>query len=177
MRTIPARELKRRGVGAFGDLLEEGPLYVIKNDRPKYVLMTAEHFEEMVEDQHEAEIARVKASLAELTAGRVRDVTVEDLMDEFNLRDRSGRLDRQMTSEETLHKLIDRLPEHDVSAVEEVLARLLQRDSMLSALDGAPDDNELSTPEEDAEAGEAWQEYLRGEALSAEEAKRRLLHA
>lgn len=82
MRTIAARELKRRGIGAFDELLEEGPVYVIKNDRPRYVLLTAEQFEEFVEDQHEAEIARVKASLADEEAGRLRHVTVEELMGE-----------------------------------------------------------------------------------------------
>lgn len=80
MRSIAARELKRRGIGSFDDLLREGPVYVIKNDRPKYVLLTAEHFEELIEDQREAEVARVKASLADVEAGRVRPVTVEELM-------------------------------------------------------------------------------------------------
>jgi len=85
MRTIPARELKRRGVGAFDDLLQDGPVYVIKNDRPSYVLMTALQYEEFVEDQHEAEIARVRASEEEYRSGKVRTFTAQELIDKYHL--------------------------------------------------------------------------------------------
>ncbi len=85
MRTIPARELKRRGVGAFDDLLQDGPVYVIKNDRPSYVLMTALQYEEFVEDQHEAEIARVRASEEEYSSGKVRTFTAQELIDKYHL--------------------------------------------------------------------------------------------
>jgi PHD/YefM family antitoxin component YafN of YafNO toxin-antitoxin module len=44
MRTIPAREIKRRGIGAFDAELQDGPLHVIKNDSPAYVLMTEEYY-------------------------------------------------------------------------------------------------------------------------------------
>jgi len=81
-----------------------------------------------------------------------------------------------MATKAELHKLVDALPESDLSAAKRFLEELLQRrDEMEQALDSAPDDDEPSTPEEDAAADEAWQEYLRGEALSAEEAKQRLL--
>jgi hypothetical protein len=43
---------------------------------------------------------------------------------------------------------------------------------MLQALQAMPEDDEPSTPEEDQSATEAWQAYLRGEAISADEAKR-----
>ena len=43
------------------------------------------------------------------------------------------------------------------------------------SLEDAPLDDEPTTPEEDAAAAEAWAEYQRGEVLSAEEARRRLL--
>jgi len=46
-------------------------------------------------------------------------------------------------------------------------------DPMLMGMAFAPD--ERSSPGEGAGADEAWQEYLEGKALSAEEAKRRLL--
>jgi hypothetical protein len=42
---------------------------------------------------------------------------------------------------------------------------------MLQALQAMPEDDEPSTPEEDQSATEAWQAYLRGEAISADEAK------
>lgn len=87
LKTIAARELKRRGIGAFDELLEEGPVYVIQNDRPQYVLMTAQHFEDLVDDQHEAEIARIKASEEEVRAGKTRRVPAQELIDQYDLRD------------------------------------------------------------------------------------------
>ena len=48
-------------------------------------------------------------------------------------------------------------------------------DPVQRALLEAPEDDEPTTPEENKIAEEAWQEYLRGEGISAEEAKRELL--
>ena len=81
-----------------------------------------------------------------------------------------------MTIREDLHKLIDRLPESECSTAFEVLEGwLIESAPMLLTLVNAPEDDEPTTPEEDASAEEAWQEYLRGQAISAEEAKRALL--
>jgi hypothetical protein len=80
-----------------------------------------------------------------------------------------------MASKETLHRLVDELPETEVSVAERFLAALLQPNAMARVLESAAEDDEVSTGEEDSEADEAWQQYLRGEGLSAEEAKRRLL--
>lgn len=79
-----------------------------------------------------------------------------------------------MVSKDALHQLIDALPDNELSAAERLLNGLLQHDPVLQALENAPEDDEPSTSEEDADAEEAWQEYLRGEALSADEAKRRV---
>lgn len=65
---------------------------------------------------------------------------------------------------EELHRIIDRLPEDELKTIR-----------MMVALATAPGDDEPTTPEEDSASDEAWQEYLRGDAISAEEAKRRLL--
>jgi PHD/YefM family antitoxin component YafN of YafNO toxin-antitoxin module len=81
MRTIPAREIKRRGIGAVDALLCEGPVHVIKNDRPSYVILTEGQYEELVESMEEATLARVKASLEDVKAGRVhRYKNLEELM-------------------------------------------------------------------------------------------------
>jgi hypothetical protein len=81
-----------------------------------------------------------------------------------------------MTTKKDLHRLVDELPESEVPAAKRYLEYLRNLgDPMTQALMEAPCDDEPTTPEEDAAAAEAWQEYLRGEALSAEEAKRELL--
>lgn len=79
-----------------------------------------------------------------------------------------------MTTKEALHGLIDELPDYALSEAERYLAAL-RDDPMLRALMAAPIDDEPTTPEEDEGAREAWEEYLRGEYVSADEAKQALL--
>jgi PHD/YefM family antitoxin component YafN of YafNO toxin-antitoxin module len=85
MQTIPAREIKRRGIGAIDDLVKKGPVHVIKDDRPTYVIMDEAHYRELVEAQDETLRARLQASLDDLQAGRVRRSTAQEIIDEFDL--------------------------------------------------------------------------------------------
>ena len=79
MRTIPAREIKRRGISAVDDLLCEGPVHIIKNDEPRYVVMTESHYAELVEDHFEAQSARIKESIEDIKAGRVKEMSIEEI--------------------------------------------------------------------------------------------------
>ena len=72
MNTIPAQEIKRRGIGAVDDLLVKGAVHVIRNNRPQYVVLSEERYEELIEAQEEAYAARVLAALEDVRAGRVR---------------------------------------------------------------------------------------------------------
>ena len=75
-----------------------------------------------------------------------------------------------------LHRLVDELPEEELYAAKRYLVYLRSMgDSVFRSLEEAPYDDEPTTPEEDESADEAWQEYLEGKAISAEEAKRELL--
>ena len=85
MRTIAAKEIKRRGISAADSQLQEGPVHVIKDDQPAYVIMDEAQYEELLAAQAEAEIARVKASLEDLRAGRKRRATAQQLIDEHDL--------------------------------------------------------------------------------------------
>jgi PHD/YefM family antitoxin component YafN of YafNO toxin-antitoxin module len=88
MRTIPAREIKRRGISAVDDALREGPVHVVKNDRPQYVILGEEHYAELVAGYQEAYLARVKASLDDIKAGRVRRFgSADELMEEIDRTD------------------------------------------------------------------------------------------
>lgn len=49
MNTIPAQEIKRRGISALDEMLKEGPVHVIKNNRPRYVVMTEEDYARLTE--------------------------------------------------------------------------------------------------------------------------------
>ncbi len=72
MNTIPAQELKRRGIAAVDGLIESGDVHVIRNNRPEYVILSEDRYRELVADAEEAYVARVKASLEDVKAGRVR---------------------------------------------------------------------------------------------------------
>ena len=78
-----------------------------------------------------------------------------------------------MTTKEAIHRLVDQLPEDALPAAERYLSSL-RDDPVVRKLVAAPLDDEPSTPEEDAGAEEAWQEYLRGETVSNEELRREI---
>jgi len=79
--TIPAQELKRRGIAAVDDLISEGDVHVIRNNRPQYVVMSEERYRELLADADEAYLARVRASLAEVKTGKARKFgTAEELL-------------------------------------------------------------------------------------------------
>jgi len=44
MHTIPASEIKRRGVAALDEALKSGPVHIIKNNRPQYVVISEEGY-------------------------------------------------------------------------------------------------------------------------------------
>ena len=79
--TIPAQEVKRRGMSALNPLLKNGPVWVIANNTPKYVVLFAEDFQRM---RHEAFVEGCLLSDAECRAGLASPTTVEDLMSAFD---------------------------------------------------------------------------------------------
>jgi PHD/YefM family antitoxin component YafN of YafNO toxin-antitoxin module len=85
MNSIPAQELKRRGIAAVDDLVAKGDLHVIRNNRPQYVVLSEERYQELIVAEQEAYYARVRASLEDLKEGRVKRGTAEDLIKELKL--------------------------------------------------------------------------------------------
>ena len=71
MNTIPAQEIKRRGIAAVDELIATGDVHVIRNNRPEYVVLTETRYQDLVAEAEEAYVARVKASLEDVKAGRV----------------------------------------------------------------------------------------------------------
>ena len=81
-----------------------------------------------------------------------------------------------MSTREHLHLLVDQIPEERLATAARVLEQLRgDSDAFLAALERGEIDDEPTSPEEDAGAAEAWQEYLRGEGITPDEAKRALL--
>lgn len=86
MNTIPAQEIKRRGIAAVDELIAMGDVHVIRNNRPEYVVLSEARYQELVAEAEEAYVARVKASLEDVKAGRVRRfASVEELLQALDL--------------------------------------------------------------------------------------------
>lgn len=80
MITMPVQEVKRRGMSILDDSLASGPVYVIRNNTPRYVVMFADAFHEMEESLADARIA---AAEADIKAGRITRGTADELMSEL----------------------------------------------------------------------------------------------
>ena len=85
MNTIPAQEIKRRGIAVVDDIIANGDVHVIRNNKPQYVVLSEARYQALLEAQDEAYMARVQASLADIKAGRVRRGTAAELLKELDL--------------------------------------------------------------------------------------------
>lgn len=83
MSTIPAREIKRRGISAVDDELRSGPVQVIQHDEVRYVVLNPEQYQELKEAYEEAMLARVRAAQDEVAAGQFQRMTAQELIDEL----------------------------------------------------------------------------------------------
>jgi PHD/YefM family antitoxin component YafN of YafNO toxin-antitoxin module len=89
MNRIPAQEIKRRGISAVDEVLRAGPVHVIKNNRPQYVVLTEARFQELLDAQASADRDSLRAALEDLRAGRVtRYEDVNTLMRQLDRDDR-----------------------------------------------------------------------------------------
>ncbi len=77
--TMPMQEVKRRGLSALNKSLEQGPVWVISNNRPKYVVLFAEDFRRL---SHDAFVRDCRDAEAEYAAGLGERTTANDLMAE-----------------------------------------------------------------------------------------------
>ena len=77
---IPIQEIKRRGMTAVDrGLREHGVVTVVRNNRPAYVVLAPDDYEEMV---RAADCARLTQALADWQEGRCKATTVDELMEE-----------------------------------------------------------------------------------------------
>ena len=68
MNSIPAQEIKRRGISAVDQALRDGPVHIIKNNRPSYVVLTEAAFAELQQVQQDVARESLRASLVDLGA-------------------------------------------------------------------------------------------------------------
>ena len=85
MNSIPAQDIKRRGIFAVDEALRDGPVHVIKNNRPSYVVLTEAAYAELLESSKDAARARLLESLEDVEAGRTnRYENADALMQAFD---------------------------------------------------------------------------------------------
>jgi len=48
MNTIPAQEIKRRGIAAVDGMIATGDVHVIRNNKTEYVVLTEARYQELV---------------------------------------------------------------------------------------------------------------------------------
>jgi PHD/YefM family antitoxin component YafN of YafNO toxin-antitoxin module len=84
-RTIPAAEIRRRGLSAVDKVLKLGPVHVLKDNEPAYVIMAEEQYRQLSEQYRKSYVSRIRRSLKDLKGGRVRRVTAQSLIDELGL--------------------------------------------------------------------------------------------
>ena len=77
---LPAREIERRGISAVDEHLAQGPVHIIKDDRPAYVVMTEERYAELLESERQEGLLRVREAEAEYRAGKAKPMSADDLL-------------------------------------------------------------------------------------------------
>lgn len=80
-----------------------------------------------------------------------------------------------MALRDSLHRLVDDLPESEVSRAERLLEVLKETaEKPLYTLENAPEDDEAETSQEAVAVAEAWRDHREGKSLTTEELKREL---
>ena len=80
-----------------------------------------------------------------------------------------------MTSRDSLHRLVDDLPETEITRAERLLEVLKETaEPLLYSLENTPEDDEPETAEEATAVAEAWRDHREGKRLTTEELKREL---
>ena len=77
-----------------------------------------------------------------------------------------------MTAKDKLRQAVEELTELEAEQMLELIARRRERDPVIEHFENAPEDDEPSTPDEDASADEAWKQ--RHNSISLDELEREL---
>jgi hypothetical protein len=80
-----------------------------------------------------------------------------------------------MASRDSLHRIVDDLPETEIARAERLLEVLKETaEPRLHTLESAPEDDEPETVEEAAAVAEAWRDHREGKSLTTKDLMQRL---
>jgi PHD/YefM family antitoxin component YafN of YafNO toxin-antitoxin module len=81
MNTVAEQEIMERGMKAVDENIEEGPVYIIKDNKPQYVILSEKLYRDLIEELSAAYVAWISASLKDVDANRIHAFkNTEDLL-------------------------------------------------------------------------------------------------
>lgn len=80
---ISASEIRRRGLSAIDKALKHGPVHVIKDNEPTYVILAEAQYQELTKRYRRSYVNRIRQSLKDLKESRTRKTTALSLIDEL----------------------------------------------------------------------------------------------
>ncbi|MBU4446423.1 MAG: type II toxin-antitoxin system Phd/YefM family antitoxin [Candidatus Marinimicrobia bacterium] len=81
MNTIPAQEIKRKGISAVDEELKKGAVHIIKNNRPQYVILDESTYDELIKEQENSYLLRIQSALEDIKNKKVKRFgSVSDFM-------------------------------------------------------------------------------------------------
>ncbi|MDP3091548.1 MAG: hypothetical protein Q8N04_12780 [Nitrospira sp.] len=84
-KTIPATEIRRRGLSVIDNALKRGPVHVLKDNEPTYAILAEAQYQELTERYRKSYVTRIKRSLTDLKEGRIRRISTKTLIDALEL--------------------------------------------------------------------------------------------
>ena len=79
--TITAQEIKRRGISAVDEALEQGPVHVIQRNRPRYVILSEQEYARLAE-RRQARAALWGRLMTESASGGRTKAEIDTQLDE-----------------------------------------------------------------------------------------------
>lgn len=85
MKSILAKQIKQHGVAFLDNLLKDGPVHIIKNNKPKYVVLSKKDYDALCKNEYEIYLERIKASLQDVKSKKVKKGSARELIKELHL--------------------------------------------------------------------------------------------
>lgn len=82
-KTIPASEIRRRGLSVIDKALKRGPVHVLKDNEPTYVILAEAQYQELTKRYRRSYVNRIRQSLKDLKEDHTRKTTAQSLIDEL----------------------------------------------------------------------------------------------
>ena len=81
MPTVTERSIRQHGISSMNDQLKNGPVWIVSDNTPKYVILFADDFQRL---RHEAFVQECLQSVEEYKNGQAQPTTVEELLSAFD---------------------------------------------------------------------------------------------